>query len=162
MYEHSNRRHVVDLLFPLALFFVLAVSAVALVILASGQYSQQVTDSNATFSNSTALSYVTEKIHQNDENGNISLGTFDGQESLIISQTYNEQTYITYLYLYEGYLRELFIQKDVQAAASDGRKILEVQDFSFEESQPGIILLTCSSDNGTSASTIVSIKSSSN
>ena len=37
--EYTERKHVIDFLFPLALFFALAASSVALVILASGSYS---------------------------------------------------------------------------------------------------------------------------
>ena len=40
--EYTERKHVIDFLFPLALFFALAASSVALVILASGSYSRQV------------------------------------------------------------------------------------------------------------------------
>ena len=40
--EYTERKHVIDFLFPLALFFALAASSVALVVLASGSYSRQV------------------------------------------------------------------------------------------------------------------------
>ena len=47
----------------------------------------------------------------------------------MIRQTYSEQPYVTYLYEYDGYLRELFIQDGVDAKASDGRKILASDCF---------------------------------
>ena len=124
MRERTERKHVIDFLFPLALFFVLTASSVALVVLASGTYSRQVQDSEDSFASRTALSYVTEKIHQADEYGAVYAGTFDGQDAIVIRQTYSEQTYVTYLYEYDGYLRELFIQDGVDAKASEGRKIL--------------------------------------
>ena len=45
MRERTERKHVIDFLFPLALFFVLTATSVALVVLASGTYSRQVQDS---------------------------------------------------------------------------------------------------------------------
>lgn len=154
-----EHRHVVDFLFPLALFFVLTASSVALVVLASGIYSRQVTDSEDSFSSRTALSYVTEKLHQSDSYDAVDAGFFDGQDAIIIHQTYSDQGYVTYLYQYDGYLRELFIREDVAASASDGREILAVSDFHFEESEKGLFHLYCTNNDGSVSDTYVSIKS---
>lgn len=161
MRERTERKHVIDFLFPLALFFVLTATSVALVVLASGTYSRQVQDSEDSFASRTALSYVTEKIHQADEYGAVYAGTFDGQDAIVIRQTYSEQTYVTYLYEYDGYLRELFIQDGVDAKASDGRRILASDSFSFEESQEGLFHLYCTNKDGSISDTYVSIKSTS-
>lgn len=161
MRERTERKHVIDFLFPLALFFVLTATSVALVVLASGTYSRQVQDSEDSFVSRTALSYVTEKIHQTDEYGAVYAGTFDGQDAIVICQTYSEQTYMTYLYEYDGYLRELFIQDGVDAKASDGRRILASDSFSFEESQEGLFHLYCTNKDGSISDTYVSIKSTS-
>ena len=159
MRERTERKHVIDFLFPLALFFVLTATSVALVVLASGTYSRQVQDSEDSFASRTALSYVTEKIHQADEYGAVYAGIFDGQDAIVIRQTYSEQTYVTYLYEYDGYLRELFIQDGVDAKASDGRKILASDSFSFEETQDGLFHLYCTNKDGSISDTYVSIKS---
>lgn len=161
MREQTERKHVIDFLFPLALFFVLTATSVALVVLASGTYSHQVQDSEDSFVSRTALSYVTEKIHQADEYGSVYAGTFDGQDAIVICQTYSEQTYMTYLYEYDGYLRELFIQDGVDAKASDGRRILASDSFSSEESQEGLFHLYCTNKDGSISDTYVSIKSTS-
>ena len=161
MREQTERKHVIDFLFPLALFFVLTATSVALVVLASGTYSRQVQDSEDSFVSRTALSYVTEKIHQADEYGAVYAGTFDGQDAIVICQTYSEQTYMTYLYEYDGYLRELFIQDGVDAKASDGCRILASDSFSFEESQEGLFHLYCTNKDGSISDTYVSIKSTS-
>lgn len=113
------------------------------------------------FVSRTALSYVMEKIHQADEYGAVYAGTFDGQDAIVICQTYSEQTYMTYLYEYDGYLRELFIQDGVDAKASDGRRILASDSFSFEESQEGLFHLYCTNKDGSISDTYVSIKSTS-
>lgn len=82
MKRRNEKKHVIDFLFPLAVFFVLAASSVAIVVLASGFYSRQVKTSSDSYSGRTALAYVTEKMHQNDENGAIADGTFDGENAL--------------------------------------------------------------------------------
>ena len=152
MRERTERKHVIDFLFPLALFFVLTATSVALVVLASGTYSRQVQDSEDSFASRTALSYVMEKIHLADEYGAVYAGTFDGQDAIVIRQTYSE---------YDGYLRELFIQDGVDAKASDGRRILASDCFSFDETQDGLFHLYCTNKDGSISDTYVSIKSTS-
>ena len=161
MREQTERKHVIDFLFPLALFFVLTATSVALVILASGTYSRQVQDSEDSFVSRTALSYVTEKLHQADSSDAIDAGAFDGQDAILIRQEYSGQSYVTYLYAYDGYLRELFIQDGIDAKASDGRRILASDSFSFEESQEGLFHLYCTNKDGSISDTYVSIKSTS-
>ena len=131
MKRRNEKKHVIDFLFPLAVFFVLAASSVAIVVLASGFYSRQVKASSDSYSGRTALAYVTEKIHQNDENGAIA----------------------------DGYLRELFIQDGTEAKASDGRKILETKDFGAKEISDGIFHLYCENEDGKKTDTFVSVKS---
>lgn len=159
MKRRNEKRHVIDFLFPLAVFFVLAASSVALVVLASGLYSRQVKESSDSYSGRTALAYVTEKVHQSDENGAVEAGNFDGENALVIRQSYGEKEYVTYLYSYDGYLRELFIQEGTEAKASDGRKILEAKDFEAEEESDGIFHLYCENEDGKKTDTVVSVKS---
>ena len=147
-------------LLGLALFFALAASSVALVVLASGSYSRQVHTSEDSYTSCTALSYVTEKLHQADNSDAIDAGTFDGQDAILIRQEYSGQSYVTYLYAYDGYLRELFIKEGVAASAGDGREILATDGFSFEESRDGLFHLSCTDSNGNLSDTYVSIKSS--
>ena len=89
-------------------------------------------------------SYVTEKLHQADNSDAIDAGTFDGQDAILIRQEYSGQSYVTYLYAYDGYLRELFIKEGVAASAGDGREILATDGFSFEESRDGLFHLSLS------------------
>ena len=154
MKRRNEKKHVIDFLFPLAVFFVLAASSVAIVVLASGFYSRQVKASSDSYSGRTALAYVTEKIHQNDENGAIADGTFDGENVLVIRQRYDEKDYVTYLYAYE-----LVIQDGTEAKASDGRKILETKDFGAKEISDGIFHLYCENEDGKKTDTFVSVKS---
>lgn len=137
----------------------LAASSVAIVVLASGFYSRQVKTSSASYSGRTALAYVTEKMHQNDENGAIADGTFDGENALVIRQRYDEKDYVTYLYAYDGYLRELFVRDGTEAKASDGRKILATKDFEAKETSVGIFHLYCENEDGKKTDTFVSVKS---
>ena len=102
---------------------------------------------------------MTEKLHHADSSDAIVAGTFDGQDAILIRQEYSGQSYVTYLYAYDGYLRELFIKEGVAASAGDGREILATDGFSFEESRDGLFHLSCTDSDGNLSDTYVSIKS---
>lgn len=77
------------------------------------------------------MSYISEKIHQGDEDGNVSIGMFDGNDALVIEQEYNEETYFTYIYTDQGNLKEIFIKDGVEADAAAGKTILPVRSFTI-------------------------------
>lgn len=154
-----KRRHMIDFLFPIALFFVFAMSALALILLAAGIYQSTTENSSLQYTSRTGLAYISEKIHQNDENGTVYLGNFDGCDALVLEQEYGEETYYTYIYTSEQNLKELFIRKGVDADAEDGRTILEVQDFTMEQVSDRIFRFECTDTKGRSSSTVIGIRS---
>ncbi len=128
-----KRRHMIDLLFPVALFFVFALSAVTLILLAAGIYRSTTENSSLQYTSRSSLAYLSEKIHQCDENGGVYMGTLEGYDALILEQTYGDAVYHTYIYACEEELKELFIKDGVEAEAKNGRTILEVKDFNLEQ-----------------------------
>ena len=133
MPAQRHQKHTIDFLFPAALFLVFAVSALCVMLLAAGIYRQSAVETAKNDVSRTALSYISEKIHQGDSGDAVHLGTFDGLDALAIQQTVGDDSYTTYIYLYEKELKELFIKDDVQARASAGKTILSISDFSMEE-----------------------------
>lgn len=156
---HFNRKHVVDMVFPFALFFVFASSALLVILLAADIYRNTTAMTESNYESRTVLSYMTEKIRQGDENGGVSIGSFDGHDSIIIRQTYGQQNYQTYIYEEEGVLRELFLLEGVEAVASDGRKIMEVHDLELEQLEKGMFRISCTAKEGEKLETVVTVVS---
>lgn len=160
---HLKQKHMIDFLFPIALFFVFALSALTLVLFAARIYRSTTENSSLQYTSRTGLSYISEKIHQNDGNGTIALGSFDGCDALIMDQFYGEEVYHTYIYAYRhAYgqeLKELFIKDGVAASAADGRTILEIQDFSIEQLSENLFQFDCTDAKNQASSTIVGIRS---
>lgn len=153
---HSDKKHVIDRIFPFAVFFVFVVSSLWVTLLAANIYQSTTNMEDDNYESRTALSYIAEKIHQGDEAGGISIGTFEGCESLIIKQTYDEKNYLTYIYEKDGELRELFLMEGIQASAEDGRKIMEVQGLKMEEIGDGVFRFSCVSEDGKEPNIVVS------
>ena len=149
----------IDFLFPVALFFVFAVSALTVILLATNIYRSATEHSSLNYTAGTSLSYISEKIHQSDENGSVSLGTFDGLDALILDQEYDGASYFTYIYTDEHELKELFVKEGVQADASRGRPILQVKSFEMEAVSDHTFRFTCTDDAGQNAASVVTARS---
>ena len=63
----------IDFLFPVALFFVFALSALTVILLAARIYQSTTESSSLNYTARTSLSYINEKIHQNDCDGAVYL-----------------------------------------------------------------------------------------
>lgn len=155
----TKHKHMIDFLFPVALFFVFALSSLTVVLLAACIYQSTTEDSALNDTARTSLSYIAEKIHQNDTKGMVSLGTFDGCDALVLQQTYNDENYYTYIYAYENELKELFIKDGANATASDGKVILQVKDFSIEQVNDRLFKFQCVDKDDRTASVIVGLRS---
>lgn len=154
-----KRKHMIDFLFPIALFFVFALSALTVILLAARIYQSTTENSSLNYTSRTCLSYISEKIHQNDLQGCVRVGTFDGCDALIMEQSREGETYYTYIYAYGNELKELFTKKGVDASAVSGRTILEVQSFSIERLSDDLLKFSCTDNKNQEASAVISIKS---
>ncbi len=159
MQLRTRQNHIIDFLFPVALLFVFAVSALTVLLLAANIYRSTTAHSSLNYTARTSLSYISEKIRQNDTHGNVSLGVYDGCDALILEQTYNEASYRTYIYVYENELKELFAKKEAEFPASTGKTILTVEDFSMDTVENGLFRFSCTDTDGQTSSAIVGIRS---
>ena len=77
----ENRgRHAIDLLFPIALFFVFAASALIVLTLAADIYGSTTGELRVNDENRTALSYISEKIRQSDVKGGMEIAEVEGTQ----------------------------------------------------------------------------------
>lgn len=136
MKSKNSKTHVVDFLFTIALFFVFAVSSVTVVLISSNSYRSIASQTEENHTTRTALSYLSQKIRQNDVGGSISLGKLGDTDALVMKQTVNNDTYTTYIYAHLGELKELFIKDGASASPHDGNAILKVSFFSMEQINP--------------------------
>ncbi len=127
--EERQQRHIIDILFVLALFGIFALSAIFLITIGANIYGKTMNNMERNFDTRTALAYITEKVRQSDLESRISVGELDGCPALIISSGTEETQYKTYLYEYQGSLKELMMKQDILLSPSAGQDILNVSDF---------------------------------
>ena len=117
----------------LALFLLLS----ALTVVRSAAVYRNVLDRSDRLSRSTALTYITEKVRHNDTAGSVRVGKIGDCQALVIVQG-DEILYDTYIYCYDGSLRELMIKRELTPAPEMGRCLLPME--SLELSLEGDLL----------------------
>ena len=141
MNTEREKKHIVDILFVLALFLVFTLSTLTLVLFGANIYQNTVNSMEDNYNARTVCSYISEKFRSNDSAGDISVGSIDGQPSLILNQEINDASYSTYIYEYDGYLRELFVSDSVTLGAevlNAGNKLCPIDKFEVSECAEGL------------------------
>ena len=129
-------------IFVMLVFLVFTIS-VLLVLMFSASVYRNVSDSvRENYNERTALSYIWTKTRRFDEAGSISVGDFNGQSALFITETLGGNQFQTVLYSYDGWLREIFGSAGISFRLADGLPLLELDHLEFEQLENGIISVT--------------------
>ena len=127
------------------------------ILLATGIYKSTTHASSLSNTSATALAYITEKIHQNDRNGCIDLGIWDNCPALVITHDGELTGYATYIYFYEGQLKELFINNQISADATAGSTILRLSDMQLTEVSDNLLQISVTDTEIHRTSTLVGL-----
>lgn len=159
--KRKNQGHIVDLFFTLPLFCLFAASALIVVIIGSDVYRKTTANMEENYATRTALSYTAEKIRQHDSAGGIYLtDDDDGNTILVLSDNAGGETYLTYIYAYDGWLCELVVKEGTGFSKEQGEQILEVDTFSVEE-EDGFIRVTAADSGSAPVSCLLHLRSGS-
>lgn len=157
--KRMRQDHMVNIMLPVALLLMFAVSALAVLLFATRVYQSIVRSSARDDASRIALSYVSEKIHRLDAAGKVSLDTVEGQSVLVLEQELGESRYNTYIYVHDRELKELFVKEGTSFSLSSGRTVLEVERFDMESVGNGLLRFTCTDDAGQTATALVALRS---
>lgn len=144
----KSNKHVVDLLFTLALFCVFAASSLMVVLIGATVYKNSVKSMTENYDVRTSLTYLSQKMHQNDFAGGVILETVNEKPALVFEQEYSSATYQTWIYYEGGYIKELFTKKGNPFKAEIGSDIIEASDFNVNRDKDGIFTFTVTDTAG--------------
>lgn len=158
-------RHAIDSAFTFLLLLVFMMFTLLLAAMGSSIYRNGVTYLDENYTTRTAVAYVSEKVRQHDESGCIFLTTIEDLPALALRDEIDGESYLTYIYYYEGALRELFVREDREALAAMGSEIVALASLSIEEtdSADGVPMLsvTAASEAGNELSLLIHYQSES-
>ena len=145
----KNTDHSISSLFSLLLFGIF-VLFLMLLLFSARIYQQTVKQTDSDSELGTAITYLTTKFRQHDQADEIFSGTLDGTPALCFRDKINEKDYITYIYLKDENLMELFTASDSQASSSAGTVISSLSDFQVKEMEHGFYRLSLENTSGVS------------
>ena len=154
------KKHTVDVLFVITLFFVFAFSVISLTGVGANVYQNVVNDMSDSYSSRISFSYFINKVRQGDTDGNVSVSTYKGNDSIVINEEIDNIKYSTYLYAYEGSVMELFTRADNEFDPSFGTAILEVDAFSIDKISDSLFRINISPKGLDKESVLIHIRSS--
>ena len=163
MISSSSRakRHITDVLFTLTLFAVFAAASLMVVFIGAEVYSATIARADTSFEINSTLSFVTTKIRQHDSVGAVRLDEVSGTPALVLTQGIGEAYFETWIYHYDGVLRELFKNRENVDALwlGAGQALVNVYYFGFSMLADGLIELSARSEDGMYARALVSMSS---
>ena len=129
MKKSESRTHIEGLL-VLVLFCVFAICILSVLLTGAETYGRLVDSQHASYEKRTVPQYIATKVRQTDVSQAVSIGDFGGVEALELVEL-PEKEYVTRIYCYDGYLRELFSTVTGSFEPEAGEKILEAQQVDF-------------------------------
>ena len=111
-------------LMALFLFGLFVVCIFAVLFTGTEIYQKLTVRDRRTYEKRTAAQYLTTKVRQADVDGRVEVGELDGIAALILSENIDGTEYRTWIYCFDGYIRELFVSAD---SAEAGEKVLEAE-----------------------------------
>ncbi len=151
--------HTVDALFVITLFLVFAVSVVMLTGTGARVYRNIVNSMTENYNSRTSFTYVINKIHQNDTEKAVALGEYDGLDAVLISEEVNNVNYCTYLYFYDGYMREIFTRYGSEFDPGLGTPLFALKDFDAVSVTDSLYRFDLTVPNGAKESLFVHLNS---
>ena len=146
--KNTSRHPHMESLLALALFGVFAGCILAVLLTGGGAYRRLTQRDNAAYDRRTALQYVAAKVRQADREDGVTVGRLAEQDALVLTETIEGTCYETWVYCYDGYLRELFTEQGFEPAPEDGEKVLRTEDLRVCLEREGLLRLDIRTDAG--------------
>ena len=129
----KKQKPIFDVLFTLVLFSIFATTALLVVVIGVNVYKSTVTGMENNFTARTSLSYIAEKVRQNDVADGVELAEIgtENTPALLLKQTYGETAVETYIYLYNGNLTELLCTAGTPPDPALGQPVLALETFAL-------------------------------
>ena len=129
MKQIKTKKHNISTVAALLTFCVFAVCVVSVLLSGAKAYRALTVDNSDNFTLRTCSGYLSTRMHQAESPDSVKTGAFGDGDCLLISEDIDGSEYVTRIYCYEGWLRELFTLADGNFEPADGEKVLEASDL---------------------------------
>ena len=120
-------RQISQTLIVLTLFGAYAVSAMILSAIGADIYSIGASNIENNYDMRTGALYLSEKIRQNDVENSIRIDQISGRDALVLTENKSGMGYESWIYVHNGYLREILLPPKSQFNPSAGQVIMPMK-----------------------------------
>lgn len=131
-----------DTVFVFVIFSVFATSVLVVLMLGGSIYKNISKTVQESFHERTSFSYIWSKVKNGDTSMGIRVGEFHELPALYLEENFDGVTYLTAIYLYDGWIRELVSEEGLGFTPEAGMEILEAGSLDFEQLEGGLIRVT--------------------
>jgi cell division protein FtsX len=136
----QKQKHTIDILFVLTLFLLFVIITLLILMMGANTYKNVSSTVTARYNETTCMSYIANKVRSYDENGEVYISKINNIPSLMLKQTIDDETYLTYLYAYEGKLMELnCMENDISVTADSGSAIVDLSELQMQYVTPNLL-----------------------
>ncbi len=127
--KYKRANGAISSFFILSVLSIFAILSLLLVMIGANAYKKIVKDTDENNKIRASLTYVANKVRQNDELGAIAVQKIDEINALTIDTVYSDKPYRTYIYFYDDGIYESFLNKETQFKPDQGTKMVSTENF---------------------------------
>lgn len=155
--KSSSRK--IDTVFIAALFLVFALTTFFVVLLAAKQFKHTAKSMEYNYEVRTATSYLREAIHQHDVVDSVEVTTFCDFPAIGFHEMIGEVEYTSYIYYFDGKIREVFLSADSVVGPEAGNSIISASGLEFTRVNEHLVSLTYTDTTGVPHQMYVTLRS---
>ena len=142
----------------LTVFTVLAVCVILVLLIGTKGYKRLVDRGEESFESRTVPLYIATKVRQADRAGAITTEYQGGVNVLQLKEYIDGTCYMTQIYCYDEYVRELFAEETVRFEPSAGERIAPAEELSFFL-EGNVLRIVITQEDGVSSEQMLTLRS---
>ncbi|HHT24373.1 MAG TPA: DUF4860 domain-containing protein [Clostridiaceae bacterium] len=144
-----RERDTAEILFVIALFFLYTICTLLLSVMAADAYSRGAERSERNYNMRTSVLYLTEKVRQTTSTtGEISVRQTGEGDALVLGMLAEGEQYETWIYVEDGYLREVLLLQGADVSPGIGQKIMPLSSLVLELGPEGLLQICVTDQTG--------------
>lgn len=157
-----SSRHTIGIIGPLVVIMIFILSGLAVLVLSANAFEAASSSAADNYSFRTCSSYVIEKARQNDCESSLKVESIEGQDCLVLrhkSESPEDAAYTTYIYQYDGALREMVVAENAYFTMDMGREIADLDGMNIDKLSDNLYKMTLIDADGESYSVCIGERS---
>lgn len=158
MKKHISNKFSIQFIFIMLLFLIIVILSVMIINLGKEIYISINNDRTNNYELRVSLSYISNKIRQADKENMVDIRDFNGNQAIVIKETYDGLSYENWIYYNENNIYEILIDEGQSFGIYDGMKVLEADNFDISKINDNLYKISVE-EEGRSSDLVLSLYS---